>query len=86
MSNTTPPLPSWPVFDREGWLDPPADLYIEYERARADAWEARCRRAVECLQDLARVLEGKDGVDALDYIGDTLSVIGDLPPDSAGDA
>ena len=55
------------------------ELTISYERARANAWEARCRKAVECLNDLARAIEGDDFADALEYIGHSLTAIGPLP-------
>lgn len=45
-AQTDTKLPEWPALPH----GPNALALRTYERARADAWEARCRVAVECLR------------------------------------
>lgn len=72
-------MPEWPELPitgaPESWM-----LHggADYQRARADAWEARCRVAVAVLQDVrlnAHTLE-----DAIGYATEALAAIGPLPP------
>jgi hypothetical protein len=44
-----PPLAPWP--EKPFWDTDDTD-WMRYERARADAWEARCRMAVEALKKI----------------------------------
>jgi hypothetical protein len=64
-------LPNWPNLEdfRDGYLDPPSECIAEYERARADAWEARARLMHEALKAIAFV----------DHAADTIAIIGELP-------
>ena len=57
---TTPPLPSWPAEKPEHLGLANASYWEAYERARADAWEARCRVAVALLQRLTGHYECDD--------------------------
>jgi hypothetical protein len=54
-------LPEWPVFDRDGYLDPPDSALLAHEREVSAAWEARARLAVEALRTLAAQTSGKPG-------------------------
>jgi hypothetical protein len=74
MSNDTKP---WPVRDD---YHPLHVGDVPYERARADAWESRCRVAVEALG----IIEGGSNCDACDGLSriaaEALARIGELPP------
>lgn len=73
-------IPSWPD---KAWYEEYFSAGMEhYERARADAWEARCR----VLDKAARRFMGSDlakrhmEYGSIDAIAEALSTIGDLPP------
>jgi hypothetical protein len=74
MTNTPPAMPAWPeppsaVVDNLGSV-----AWHRHERARADAWEARARLAVEELQRISH--EGHDESRLYRVRG----LIGPLPP------
>ncbi len=78
MTNTPPALPAWPEKSM-------AHSRLHYERARADAWEARARLAVEALERLrgiwyvgAHIYSEVDGM--ADEAAKALAAIGPLPP------
>jgi hypothetical protein len=91
MTNTPPAMPAWPeppsaVVDNLGSV-----AWHRHERARADAWEARARLAVEELECLYPALEldlryadSEDDRDALlsrvQGVRQALRLIGPLPP------
>lgn len=84
----TPPLAPWPTepanYPRAMDEKLPMlslSMLANYERARADAWEARCRMAVETLRS-AQPDVRQPHIYA--QIKEALALIGELPPAGAG--
>jgi hypothetical protein len=87
-----PPLAPWP--EKPFWDTDDTD-WMRYERARADAWEARCRMAVEKLKEAREDIDNWAGyastyfVEKHDLAGclrgyeEALALIGELPPAGA---
>lgn len=93
MSNSPTPAPMVAFPDASDYLPLPSDpdsdrAWGRYEKARADAWEQRCRLAVEALQEVeseARAADENDrSADETHMIAiDALALIGELPPSPA---
>ena len=86
-------LPPFPVFDNEGFMDPPDDLLADFHKQRAEAYKARLEVAMEALNAIGcfddrqgnRRLEETGSYSAFDEPGsvknarNALKQIGDLP-------
>lgn len=77
-------LPPWPVFDNQGYLDPPDDVLLEFETAKSHAAIARLKAALDTLERIRREVDNSDeDGDSLDYVSgwvnEALTAIGAIP-------